>query len=1317
MSTPTRILFVADAPSAVEALSAIRHGGEVQAQLAPSADALSAALADPAGAAGWDAVVYVPGGPVEEVEVAVFVPDGVTLFVVAEEVPLLLTETAAVALPAADLPGLLARLAAADPVESAPGVDEARPEAFARPVPMEPEVPAPPSPALPEDVPPAPEASPAVADGAPDVDASDQGADSPWLAEASFDAPSEAGAGADPGEAEAPAEAPAPEPVEGAMPAHLASLADHLSIGLYRSAPDGTILYANPALADLLAVDSVAALASLDVRADLGYPREAFAEEIARTGVVRNLVVEWTRRTGERVCTRENARSIVDASGRVVAYEGTMEDITAETEARKEEQTVARQHRAMAGFTAAASLADDPVSIYCSAVGALLDATDASWAALLAEDDLELVATAGAAPDGLASVSAHAHGLTMAPLVVPHTGRGTSQLAMRLREKGVGAFGTVPVRTGADAAGVLLWGYADPRDISATDLRGADGLGSHLGSHLDRVAALQALRDARISLETVTEHTPHVLYRLRYTPNGAVYEYLSPAIETLTGLPRSEVDARGGPGSLVEVRDVRAGEGLATGPVEGEDAYHAIYRMMTAFGPRWVENSGRVWCDAAGRQIGLIGVLQDVTERKMREDDLADAAQGALMRQRALVDLAHLDGADAFGAPAAAIVAATLGASDVSFWLGAPGHPCTPLHAPAPVDPDVDFGGGFASVLQHVELHRALAVADAASDDRVGPLGLAGFVRAFRLRALLVAPIRRRGEVSGFVAIHRTDHPHDWQATETEFAAAVADAVALALEREDRERLVEELVEAREAAEEGRAAAERMNRLKSAFLANMSHEIRTPLTGILGYAEILLAEVPADLRDAVSLIDRNGHRLLDTLNAVLDLSRLEAGEYEADRSPMVLAPEVERAAQRWADAANEKGLRFDLDLDPDVAADVDSDALSQIIGHVVGNAIKFTDAGGVLVTLEGTPAAALLRVADTGRGISEAFVPEAMDAFRQEDTGHARSHEGAGLGLTIARRLAHLLDAEITIESEQPGGTVVTLSLPRVPSPAASPWEHVPALGDGLVPAVPDLLATPPTEDPGDLLGAPFDFTFLSSATPVAAEPTLLASPSSAPTDMFDFRFGRPSASDPAPEPTPPAAVPPPAPLPPPAPPSRPAAPSPAPAAPHATRAGRPETEDPVMIIRARTDDRPTIPAVAPPEDAEIVQEPRGDGKPTILVVEDNDDTRMLLERILRSTYDVTAVGDARSALLAMNQQRFTGLVLDINLGGKETGADVLRIARSLPHYDGVFAIALTAYALPGDRERLLESGFSAYISKPFTRQSLMETLAAGVEA
>lgn len=162
----------------------------------------------------------------------------------------------------------------------------------------------------------------------------------------------------------------------------------------------------------------------------------------------------------------------------------------------------------------------------------------------------------------------------------------------------------------------------------------------------------------------------------------------------------------------------------------------------------------------------------------------------------------------------------------------------------------------------------------------------------------------------------------------------------------------------------------------------------------------------------------------------------------------------------------------------------------------------------------------------------------------------------------------------------------------------------------------------------------------------------------------------------------------------------------------------------PAFVVRAAP--RPAAPGATAPlasrpmsrhaEDATVVTDDGGSG-PAILVVEDNNDTRMLLQRILRSTYDVTAVGDARSALMAMNERPFAGLVLDINLGGRETGADVLRIARSLPNHDGVFAVALTAYALPGDRERLLEAGFNEYISKPFTRQALMEALKAGVAA
>ena len=274
---------------------------------------------------------------------------------------------------------------------------------------------------------------------------------------------------------------------------------------------------------------------------------------------------------------------------------------------------------------------------------------------------------------------------------------------------------------------------------------------------------------------------------------------------------------------------------------------------------------------------------------------------------------------------------------------------------------------------------------------------------------------------------------------------------------------------------------------------------------------------------------------------------------------------------------------------------------------------------------------------------------------------------------------------------------------------------------DGTIQEVPGPADTPPAASGDGAAHAP------------APPPQASAPPTSAPAtpSMFNFRrSSEPDAPEPAPPPAPREERPPvprgPAPMSPVSPlvaattarpavsPAPPAAPphgaAPPPAAPTAQAA-------PPVIVRAQ----PAPDSVAMPamdrhaEEATVVSD--AEAGPAILVVEDNNDTRMLLERILRSTYDVTAVGDARSALLAMNERPFAGLVLDINLGGRETGADVLRIARSLPNHAGVFAIALTAYALPGDRERLLEAGFNEYISKPFTRQSLMEALKAGVPA
>lgn len=112
-----------------------------------------------------------------------------------------------------------------------------------------------------------------------------------------------------------------------------------------------------------------------------------------------------------------------------------------------------------------------------------------------------------------------------------------------------------------------------------------------------------------------------------------------------------------------------------------------------------------------------------------------------------------------------------------------------------------------------------------------------------------------------------------------------------------------------------------------------------------------------------------------------------------------------------------------------------------------------------------------------------------------------------------------------------------------------------------------------------------------------------------------------------------------------------------------------------------------------------------------MLIVEDNDETRLLIERVLGPHYHVEAVSDARTALLRMASRTYDVLVLDINLGGKQTGVDVLRVARSLPGYEDVTAVALTAYALPGDEHRFLEQGFDHYVSKPFSKRQLLEVL------
>ena len=227
------------------------------------------------------------------------------------------------------------------------------------------------------------------------------------------------------------------------------------------------------------------------------------------------------------------------------------------------------------------------------------------------------------------------------------------------------------------------------------------------------------------------------------------------------------------------------------------------------------------------------------------------------------------------------------------------------------------------------------------------------------------------------------------------------------------------------------ARAEEMNRLKSVFLNNISHEIRTPLTSVIGFAEILIHETAGQHQEFAGFIEHNGRRLLATLDAILDLARLEADDVEMQCEVLNLRTEVIRIAPPFQRTAHHKGLAFTLEIPPaPVYAILDRTCLQRILNHLLSNAIKFTDDGEIRLILKRQGDEAHIMVQDTGIGIEKTFQPHLFAAFKQESTGIARTHEGSGLGLNIAARLAEKIGAHIEVASNKGEGSVFVIVVP-----------------------------------------------------------------------------------------------------------------------------------------------------------------------------------------------------------------------------------------------------------------------------------------------
>ncbi len=240
--------------------------------------------------------------------------------------------------------------------------------------------------------------------------------------------------------------------------------------------------------------------------------------------------------------------------------------------------------------------------------------------------------------------------------------------------------------------------------------------------------------------------------------------------------------------------------------------------------------------------------------------------------------------------------------------------------------------------------------------------------------------------------------------------------------------------------------AEAADRIKSAFLATMSHELRTPLNSIIGFTGIVLQGLAGPLNSEQSkqlgMVRGSARHLLELINDVLDLSRIEAGQLEVRAEPFNVPASIERVAASMRPLAERKGLSLSATVQAEVDTMVsDHRRLEQILINLINNAIKFTDEGRIALHVDVVPdfqsdaelapqPALRARITDTGIGIKPDDLSQLFVPFRQVDTGLARQHEGTGLGLAICRRLASLLGGEISAVSRWKQGSEFTVTLP-----------------------------------------------------------------------------------------------------------------------------------------------------------------------------------------------------------------------------------------------------------------------------------------------
>ncbi|MCS4136441.1 PAS domain S-box protein [Salinibacter ruber] len=456
---------------------------------------------------------------------------------------------------------------------------------------------------------------------------------------------------------------------------------------------------------------------------------------------------------------------------------------------------------------------------------------------------------------------------------------------------------------------------------------------------------------------------------------------------------------------------------------------------------------------------GLAFYFEVVTERKKREEALRERQEKLESLYEATNHLLQAEGPEDLSARLSSLIRQSLGYPATTIRL-ARGGKLVPAHVPdvvqerMPGRPSYDIGGDTPAA----EAHRSgetRAFEDLSAEFEAMDRG--------DVRATAYVPMGRYGLISVGSFEAGGIGPFDLRLVEVlgSYAALVLERLKreeeLLTAKKEAEQARKESEEARQEAEEAKEEAEEASRLKSALLANMSHEIRTPLTSIIGFAEMLGREASglelseeSPLPGYASTIEQSGKRLLETLNGVLNLSKLQAGQMEMEAGPIDLPEQARLAAGELRPDAEEKGIELELETGggPAVLAEADEGGVQIVIRNLLANAIKYTDEGGVTVrtyredgdSQEDGQAEksdqvrkdswAVLEVEDTGIGMDPEVAEGLFEPFRQASEGLSREYEGTGIGLAVTREAVAQMGGSIEVDTQKGEGTCMTVRLP-----------------------------------------------------------------------------------------------------------------------------------------------------------------------------------------------------------------------------------------------------------------------------------------------